>query len=180
MSTDRWQAPRLIGELVSLRQLDGNDADAVWEMVNDPEGNDLTATTDTFTREQIDEWCRTRPERSERLDLAIIDNDTGEFIGEVVLNDFDSANDTCNFRVSLRGPSWFGRGFGTEATRLIVSHGLTTMDLSSITLEVLARNRRARAVYTKVGFEAVREYDENGETWIEMNATSRRESSEPG
>ena len=47
------------GPLTTLRQLDGGDAGAMWEMVHDVEGNDLTATTQTFTREQIDEWCRT-------------------------------------------------------------------------------------------------------------------------
>ncbi len=158
----------LIGERVTLRQLDGNDADAVWEMVNDTEGNDLTATTESFTRHQTDEWCASRPAQTDRLDLAIVENDTGEFAGEVVLNDFDATTDTCGFRISLRGPAWFGRGLGTEATRLIVAHGLDTIGLSSISLEVLARNPRARAVYDKIGFVAEREFDEDGESWIEM------------
>ena len=164
----RWKAPLLIGERITLRQLDGHDSDAMWEMIHDAEGNDLTATTETFTRQQIDEWCQSRPEQNERLDLAIVENDTGVFAGEVVLNDFDAAADTCGFRISLRGQAWFGRGFGTEATGLIVAHGLETVGLSSISLEVLARNPRARAVYEKIGFVTEREYDEDGESWIEM------------
>jgi len=158
----------LIGERVTLRQLDESDADAVWEMVQDAEGNDLTATTETFTREQIDEWCRSRPDQEERLDLAIVRNDTGDFVGEVVLNEFDPETDACSFRISLRGPESYGRGFGTEATRLIVAHGLDAIGLSSISLEVLARNPRARAVYDKLGFATVREFDEDGESWIAM------------
>jgi RimJ/RimL family protein N-acetyltransferase len=166
--SERWKAPVLIGALVTLRQLDGGDGDAVWEMVNDTEGNDLTATTEAFTRQQIDEWCRSRPEQDERLDLAIVENDTGDFVGEVVLNQFDAGADTCEFRIALRGPAWFGRGLGTEATRLIVAHGFDTIGLSSITLEVLARNPRARAVYEKVGFVTERSYDDDGESWIAM------------
>lgn len=163
-----WTAPVLIGARVTLRQLDGNDADAVWEMIHDPESTDLTATTESFTRPQIDEWCRSRPEQDERLDLAIVAHDTGQFAGEAVLNDFDAATNSCGFRISLRGPMWFGRGYGTEATSLIVAHGLDTIGLSSISLEVLARNPRARAVYDKIGFVAEREFDQDGETWIEM------------
>jgi len=159
----------LTGGSVTLRQLDERDTDAVWEMVNDPEGNDLTATTDTFSREQIDEWCRSRPGQEERLDLAIVDNDTGDFVGEVVLNEFDPESDSCSFRISLRGPAWYGRGFGTEATRLMVAHGLNTVGLTSISLEVLARNPRARTVYDKLGFTTVREFDDDDdEAWIEM------------
>ena len=170
--SDRWKAPVLTGERVTLRQLDENDVDAVWEMVHDVEGNDLTATTEMFDREQLDEWCGSRPEQDERLDLAIVEHESGEFIGEVVLNGFDAETDSCNFRISLRGSAWYGRGFGTEATRLIVGHGLRTVGLSSITLEVLARNPRARAVYEKVGFTALREFDEDGESWIEMRISA--------
>ena len=155
-------------ELVTLRQLDEGDADDMWEMVHDSEGKDLTATTQTFTRAQIVDWCRSRPGQSERLDLAIVDNDTGDFVGEAVLNEFDADSDSCSFRISLRGPAWFGRGFGTEATRLMVTHGLDTMGLSFISLEVLERNPRARAVYENVGFATVREFVEDDESWIEM------------
>lgn len=164
----RWEAPLLGGELVTLRQLDEGDADAVWEMVNDAEGNDLTATTDTFTREQIDEWCRSRPAQDERLDLAIVDNDTDDFVGEVVLSAFDSNTNSCGFRISLRGPAWYGRGLGTDAARLVVAHGLGTIGLEAISLEVLARNPRARVVYDKLGFVTVRDFDEDDESWIEM------------
>jgi RimJ/RimL family protein N-acetyltransferase len=164
----RWEAPVLVGERVTLRQLDECDADAVWEMVHDAEGNDLTATTETFTREQIDEWCRSRPEQEARLDLAIVHNDTGDFVGEVVLNEFEPESNSCSFRISLRGPAWYGRGFGTEATRLIVAYGLEMIGLSSISLDVLSRNPRARSVYDKLGFATVREYDEDDESWIEM------------
>ena len=166
--SQRWEAPVLIGERVTLRQLDEFDADAVWEMVHDAAGNDLTATTETFTRRQIDEWCRSRPEQDERLDLAIVHNDTGDFVGEVVLNEFDPETDACSFRISLRGPEWYDRGFGTEATGLVVAHGLDTIGLSWISLEVLARNLRARAVYDKLGFTTLREFDDHDESWIEM------------
>ncbi len=166
--TGRWAAPVLVGSLVTLRQLGAEDADAVWEMVNDAEGNDLTATSATFTRAQIDDWCRTRAAQDERLDLAIIDNETGQFVGEVVLNDFNAATDSCDFRISLRGLQWFGRGFGTEATRLIIDHGLDGMGLAWISLEVLARNPRARAVYEKVGFTTEGTFDEDGEAWVRM------------
>jgi RimJ/RimL family protein N-acetyltransferase len=168
IGSGRWTAPVLVGECVTLRQLDGHDSDAVWEMVHDAEGNDLTATTGTFTRQQIDDWCQSRPAQNERLDLAIVENTTGEFAGEAVLNDFEATTDSCGFRIALRGPAWFGRGLGTEATRLIVAHGLDTIGLSSISLEVLARNPRAQAVYRKVGFVSERRFDEDGESWIEM------------
>jgi RimJ/RimL family protein N-acetyltransferase len=164
----RWSKPTIVGELVTLRPLDGSDADAVWDMVNDAESGDLTATTERFEWQQIVDWCASRSLQDHRLDLAVVENATGEFAGEVVLNDHESATDAASFRISLRGPKWYGRGLGTEATRLIVDHGLDVVGLSSITLEVLERNPRAHAVYNKIGFEETRTFDDDGETWIGM------------
>lgn len=69
------------------------------------------------------------------------------------------------------GDRWFGRGFGTEATRLIVEHGLRLVGLRSIHLDVLKRNPRAVRTYEKVGFRRVKVEVDDGETWIEMEIT---------
>ena len=42
--TGRWRKPTITGERVTLRPVTADDADGLWEMVHDPEGNDLTAT----------------------------------------------------------------------------------------------------------------------------------------
>lgn len=170
----RWGKPTIVGELVTLRPADEQDVEAAWEMVNDPEGNDLTATTESFERSQIEEWYRSRPDQPDRLDLAIVENATGLFAGEVVLNEFDADHNSASFRISMRGPAWSDRGLGTEATKLIISHGLEAIGLAHIDLEVLARNPRARRVYEKVGFEVIGEMSEDGEDWVAMRITSGR------
>ena len=58
-----------------------------------------------------------------RLVLAVIDNASGALVGEVVPNEWDEENQSCNFRTFI-GATGRGRGLGTEATRLIVEHGL--------------------------------------------------------
>ncbi|MEO6126616.1 MAG: GNAT family N-acetyltransferase [Ilumatobacteraceae bacterium] len=164
----RWHKPTIVGDLVTLRPMCSADADAAWEMVNDPEGTDLTATVATFTFEQISEWVSTRNEQDQRLDLAIVENATGEYVGEAVLNEYDAESDSANFRISLRGPAWFGRRLGGEATELVVRHGLGSIGLTSITLGVLARNPRARKAYERAGFQVVGQIEEDGEQWIDM------------
>lgn len=166
--TLRWSKPTIRGESIMLRPMTGDDTDAVWEMVNDPFGNDLTATTSSFTYEQIQEWCVTRQHQDLRIDLAIVDALTGEVVGEVVLNEYDPTDESANFRIALRNPSCFGHGLGTEATQLIVEHGLGEIGLRRIHLGVLARNPRAIRVYEKSGFRRIGEMEQDGERWIEM------------
>ena len=115
-----WENPTLTGTLVRLRSLGADDADVMWEMVNEPEGNDLTATTETFSHEQIQSWCESRPGADQRLDLAVIELATDEMAGEIVLNEYNAVANDMSFRIALRGPHWFGRGLGTDATQLIL------------------------------------------------------------
>lgn len=167
----QWTNPTIHGQLVLLRPFIEADLPFAWEMVNDPVGNDLTATTADFTVEQIREWYLGREAQTDRIDLAIVEHSTGEFAGEVVLNEYDPSAKTCSFRISLRGPDWFGRGLGTEATTLIAQHGFDELGLDRIDLDVLTRNPRAMRTYEKAGFTITGESTEDGEAWTHMAIT---------
>jgi RimJ/RimL family protein N-acetyltransferase len=164
----RWAKPTLAGRLVALRPFVAEDLGPAWEMINDPVGNELIATSERFTFATVREWYQSRNEQQDRLDLAVVENATSEFAGEVVLSDHDPATDSCSFRISLRGPDWYGRGLGTEAASLVVAHGFDRIGLRQITLEVLARNTRAQRSYEKVGFERTGESSEDGTDWVHM------------
>ncbi|GAA2006516.1 GNAT family protein [Catenulispora subtropica] len=144
--------PTLRGDRVTLRPVTVADVPDLIAMLADPEGKRLTATRATFTREQLEHWYGTRGEQTDRVDLAIVENTTGRYVGEVVLNELDADNRSCGFRITLMGPRVFGRGYGTEATRLVLSHAFDTVGVHRVELDVYAFNPRARHVYEKVGF----------------------------
>lgn len=151
--------PTLRGGLVTLRPIRAEDADAIGAILrSDGEIARLTGSVHSSSEEPagmpVDElrgiygqWA----EADDRLVLAVIDNASGDLVGEVVLNEWDEGNQSCNFRC-LVGVSGRGRGLGTEATRLVVEYGLTQVGLHRIGLEVYAFNPRARHVYEKAGF----------------------------
>jgi RimJ/RimL family protein N-acetyltransferase len=93
-----------------------------------------------------------RAQHDDRIDLSIIERATGEWAGEVVLNDLDPRNQSCGFRIAPQGPRFYGRGLGTEATQLITDYAFDVVGLHRIELEVYAFNPRARHVYEKAGF----------------------------
>ncbi|MER7211765.1 GNAT family protein [Streptosporangium sp. NPDC000239] len=144
--------PTLYGSRVTLRPVGPEHADGLWGLVNDPETTRLTGSHGVTDRVAIDLWCRTRADQDDRLDLAICAVDNDAYVGEVVLNDLDAHNLSCNLRIALSGPRVYGRGYGTEAIRLVLDHAFATTDLHRIELEVFAFNDRAAHVYRKVGF----------------------------
>ncbi|MCX4691689.1 GNAT family N-acetyltransferase [Streptomyces sp. NBC_01408] len=152
-AADFLTKPTLSGELVLLRAVTVEDVPALMPMFRDAEAMRLTGGHDSAEPDEagIRAWYATRSDQDDRLDLAVVDRATGEVIGEVVLNEWDSDNESCNFRICLV-PGTSGRGLGTEATRLIVGYGFEQLGLHRISLEVYAFNPRARHVYTKVGF----------------------------
>lgn len=159
--------PRLSGDLVNLIPLGLRHLDDYMLMLADPEGNRMTGTTSPFSRRTIIEWLTARPQQSDRADWAITSTETGAFLGEVVLNNFEPGNASANFRIALSGPANFGRGFGTAATTAALSHGFAEVGLHRISLEVFDFNARARRCYHKAGFreEGVKReahHDESG------------------
>src|SRR4051812_16072221 len=152
MTDDFSIKPVLIGERTVLRPFSAADADAMWEIVQDPEVVRFTFEPSTeLTPDRLPSWSGPRAPAPDRLDLAVTDPDTGEVLGEVVLNEWDPVARSCSFR-TLIGPRGRGRGIGTEATRLIVGHGFEQLGLHRVQLEVYGHNRRALRVYEKAGF----------------------------
>ncbi|MGS0686940.1 GNAT family N-acetyltransferase [Nakamurella sp. GG22] len=144
------QKPILTGQRVLLRPLGPQDVDDVMVGLTDPDMIRLTGTHTVFSREQIEQYCRTRADHDDRLDYAVLDLDTGSFLGELAITELDPDNLSCGFRIALR-TSVAGRGFGTDATRLILDH-VFSLGIHRVELEVYSFNPRARRVYEKVGF----------------------------
>ncbi|WP_405140991.1 GNAT family N-acetyltransferase [Sphaerisporangium sp. NBC_01403] len=144
--------PTFTGKRVVLRPAGPEHADGLWELVRDPETRRLTGSHGEFNEQATKLWYATRAEHDDRLDLAICDAADGSYVGEIVLNELDTGNMSCNLRIALVGPRVYGKGYGTEATRLVLAHAFETVGLHRISLEVFAFNARAHRVYEKVGF----------------------------
>lgn len=154
--------------VVKLQQLAPRYLEPYLEMLADPEGKRLTATTQGFTREQIQKWLATRATTPNRRDWAIISHD-GEFLGEVVLNEFNDQKNEMNLRVALRGPRYYNRGFGRQAVALALQHAFDELALDKVTLSVLVENSRAIASYESVGFVRGRQYNEGKKRFQRMS-----------
>ncbi len=146
------EKPTLTSERLILRPITEADALDMFASLSDAESMRLTGTQQNFTLEQVQQYCQRVAQADDRFDYAITVPGDPTYLGEVVLNDIDQINRSANFRIALASEKLFGKGYGTEATRLIIDFGFQSLKLHRIELEVYDFNPRAQHVYEKVGF----------------------------
>ncbi|MNW49642.1 Spermidine N(1)-acetyltransferase [compost metagenome] len=153
--------PMLQGQKVILRPFMPEDYSTMISLLEDPEIRRLTGSAHTDEEaneptspeeaEHIKQWYLSRNDQTNRLDLAIIEQATGQLVGEVVFNDYEPTTHNVNFHI-LIGAAGRGKGLGTEATALFLRYGFEVLHLHKVELEVYSFNPRAERVYRKCGF----------------------------
>lgn len=143
--------PELRGSDVTLTPLGPEHLDETMQMLADPESARLTGTHASFTRDEVRMWLEQLTDTQDRADWTVTRSQDGLYLGEAVLNELDMANHSVNFRIALAGPDAIGRGYGTQATRLVVDFAFS-VGIHRVSLDVFDFNPRAQRVYEKCGF----------------------------
>jgi RimJ/RimL family protein N-acetyltransferase len=81
----------------------------------------------------------------------------GSFLGTARLHSF--ADMSARYAIGLLDPERLGRGYGSEATVLVLPHAYDVLRLDEVTLAVLELNERAIRCYEKCGFGRVGRID---------------------
>lgn len=76
----------------------------------------------------------------------------GTLIGSIRLHSMNPADRRAVLAIGILDESRLGRGYGSEAMRLVLEHAFGPLDLHRVSLRVLDFNERAIAAYKKVGF----------------------------
>ena len=76
-------------------------------------------------------------------------------IGMANLHQIDHFNRSAEFGILIGEAEFRGRGYGTEATRLMLEVGFTCLGLHTILLSVFGYNERAIRAYLRAGFKPV-------------------------
>jgi len=142
----------LPGKSIYLRPLEREDAATILPWVNDPEVRynlllhrpmNLKAEQDFIDRLQ-------QSEDSAAFGIAV--RETDRLIGCCGLHKIDYRIRQAAFGIFLGVKEEWGRGYGTEATRLVVEYAFGTLNLNRLWLHVFEDNARGLNAYEKVGF----------------------------
>jgi RimJ/RimL family protein N-acetyltransferase len=132
------------------------------EYVADPA---MTYETYTYDVKEINRYFQNKVLDSSRFFFAIGHND--KTVGELQLKQIDMEKLCGTLSIHLVNDSFKGKGYGTEAQRLLIDYAINTLGLRTIYAEAIHRNHRSKHVLEKLGFEHL--YDDDSLAYYKLS-----------
>ena len=153
MGSRSWLPEAIHGRTIVLRRHDARNVAAFTRWYTDPEVVRLTRYQDGPMRpEDVRRFFEARVTGPSSFALAIHLRDDDRLIGTCAFSQLDGDNGSALFHITIGEPDCWGRGYGTEATALMLEHAFRTLGFHRVALAVFSFNERAIRAYRKVGF----------------------------
>ncbi len=153
MRSRSWFPDAIEGRTVVLRPHSPRNLAAFTRWYADPEVARLTRYQDgPMHPEEVRRFFDARVAGPGSLALAIHLRDSNRLIGTCAFSQLDGDNGSALFHITIGERDCWGKGYGSEATELMLEHAFGTLHLHRVGLAVFAFNERAIRAYEKVGF----------------------------
>src|SRR5438270_9208775 len=151
--TSNMQNPFIVGERIYLRPLEpaqDNHLYSTW--MNDEEIRryfSIYLTSDTRGKERLEQLYKD----GKHIIFGVALNENNRLIGLVGLNDINYINQTAEFYNIIGDRSVWGKGYGTECTRLMLRYGFMELNLNRIQTLDMEENIAGWRTDEKAGFK---------------------------
>ena len=147
---------KLVGEKCYLSPCSSEDAEkwAAWD--NDPEVA-LPLGDEVYTLYSLEKEQEGLAGvlKNQSVIFSILDLANDAVIGRCMLFDVHAVDQCAMLGIVIGEKAYWNKGYGQEATRLLLDFGFNLLNLNSIMLGTIAFNQRAIAAYRKVGFKEI-------------------------
>lgn len=166
----------LKGDKVLLRPIKRSDISLFLKWFNDPEVTQYLIQylpmTEMAEEKWIEEMATTRATTDVIFVIEAICKESTKPIGNVGLHRINHKDQRAEFGITIGEKDYWDKGYGTEATTLIVEYGFKQLNLNRISSSVLEFNERSIKLHKKVGFEEEgrrrKAWFKNGKFWDEV------------
>ena len=147
----------LRGEKVLLRPFKRSDITNFLKWFNDPEVTQYLVFYLPMTEMAEEKWVEGAADRIQAgtdvyFVIEAIDGDSTKPIGNIGLHGINPKDHRADFGIVIGEKDYWGKGYGTEATRLILEYGFQQLNLHRISSYAFAFNERSIRLHKKVGF----------------------------
>lgn len=143
---------KLMGERIYLSPRNSEDAEKYTEWMNDFHTTDYTGRSHQIMTIEAEKKYLEEKINEEAV-FAIVDSNEDKLIGTVGLHQVNHLKRTATLGIFIGDKEYGGKGYGTEAIRLILDYGFNYLNLNNIKLDLMEFNERALACYKKCGFK---------------------------
>ena len=142
---------KLIGERVYISPMNSEDAELYTKWLNNAKITQYLSIHNGLVcipgeREYIENFCK------QEFHMCIVKLENDELIGNIALENIDYKNGSAELGIFIGEENNLGKGYGTEAIKLLTNYGFKELRLHSIYLRVYDLNERAQKAYAKCGF----------------------------
>lgn len=146
---------KVVGESCYLSPINSKDAPRYTEWLNDLNlSRFFTLSQQVISLEKEEEILKQMIARGDKM-FAIIDLFSETLIGNCSLFNIDHIHQTAELGIFIGNRTHWNRGFGCEATKLLLDYGFNILNLHNIMLSVFDFNKRAIKSYLNAGFKEI-------------------------
>jgi RimJ/RimL family protein N-acetyltransferase len=154
----------LTGKLVCLKALEmDKHATAIERWMQDSEYSRLLNSEPAMVwpSKQIQEWME-KEFNPDTIFFGIHCLDDDRLIGDTALGGFNWTAGNAWVGIGLGERDYWGKGYGTDAMRLVLRFAFRELNLNRVTLDVFEYNPRAIRSYENAGFK----HEGRGRAWL--------------
>lgn len=143
----------ITGQRITLRAITRNDLPRYVSWLNDPEVTQHLSIFLPMSLEDETDWYEQQRRDPTTLNFAIVTNANGQHIGSVGLVRLDYRQQQAELGIFIGNKTCWGKGYGTEAIRLLLDYAFSRLNLHRIYLRVDAGHTAAIKCYQTCGFK---------------------------
>jgi RimJ/RimL family protein N-acetyltransferase len=141
--------------MVNLKLLSLEDVSPFYDWINDDMSikYSLSLFQSLHSKDHIDNWFLSVVNDSKNFNRGIFLNDSNKLIGYTGICNISKANRSGEYFIFIGDRNEWGKGIGTQVTKLILAIGFGKLGLNRIMLTVSEPNFAAIKAYENAGFK---------------------------
>lgn len=143
----------LEGEKIYLRPVQEEDYELVYFGKNNPDVRYTLHLFAPMTYEQVKDEMKTWTTSKEIALFTICQNEDNTPVGQTALVRIDLVSRAAVFYIAIYDPQFWSKGYGKEATKLMLKYSFDILNLNRVQLHVSCENVKGIDAYKKAGFK---------------------------
>ncbi len=143
---------KLIGDNIYLSPVNPDDFELYTKWLNDENITKYLTIHDKYVSLNGEKEFLNNIVKNDEYVYAIVNNND-ELLGNIGLHSINNHDGSATLGIFIGDEKNLGKGYGTEAIKLLVNYGFNELRLNNIMLTVYDFNERAIKSYIKCGFK---------------------------